>query len=74
MKGVKRFAKKGKLSLRYVGPFWILSHVGKMAYDLELPKNLSSVHLVFHVSLLKMSMGDLAVIVPLESTDIQNNI
>ena len=32
MRGVKRFGKKGKLSPRYVGPYKILSHVGKVAF------------------------------------------
>ncbi|WMV46618.1 hypothetical protein MTR67_040003 [Solanum verrucosum] len=58
MKGVMRFGKKGKLSHRYIGPFEILECVGPIAYRLDLPPNLSSVHLVFHVSMLKMYHGD----------------
>ncbi|PHT68492.1 Protein LATERAL ROOT PRIMORDIUM 1 [Capsicum annuum] len=69
MKGVKRFNKKGKLSPRYVGPYRILSHYGKVAYELKLPTDLASVHLVFHVSLLKKCIGDPAVVVSLESID-----
>ncbi|PHT93335.1 hypothetical protein T459_01217 [Capsicum annuum] len=42
--------------------------------DIELPADLSSVHPVFHVSLLKKYMDDSAVVVPLESTDIQNSL
>ena len=53
MRGVKRFHTKGKLSPRYVGPFKILAKRGEVAYQLELPKQLSSVHNVFHVSQLK---------------------
>ena len=49
-KGVKRFGVKGKLSPRYIGPFRILSQKGAVAYELELPKILSQVHNVFHVS------------------------
>ncbi|KAM3199623.1 hypothetical protein P3L10_031983 [Capsicum annuum] len=74
MKGVKRFVKKGKLSPRYVGPYRILGGVGKVAYELELPADLSSVHPVFHVFLLKKCMDDSAITVPLESTDIQNSL
>lgn len=35
VRGVKRFGNKGKLSLHYVGPYKILSHVGKVAYEVE---------------------------------------
>ena len=51
MKGVMRFGKKGKLSLRYVGPFEILERVGAFAYRLALPPALSRLHNVFHVSM-----------------------
>ena len=47
MKGVIRFGSKGKLSLRYVGPYEILKCVGEVAYELVLPVELLSVHPVF---------------------------
>ena len=52
-KGVMRFGKKGKLAPRFVGPFEITHRVGKLAYRLDLPPNLSNVHLVFHMSMLR---------------------
>ncbi|KAK4708550.1 hypothetical protein R3W88_029475 [Solanum pinnatisectum] len=58
MKRVMRFGKKGKLSSRYIDPFEILECVGSVAYRLALPPNLSSVHPVFHVSMLKRYHGD----------------
>jgi hypothetical protein len=53
MRGTRRFKVKGKLAPRYVGPFQILDHKGEVAYQLELPPQLSDVHNVFHVSHLK---------------------
>ena len=58
MKGVMRFGKKGKLSPRYIRHFEILERVGEVAYRLALPPSLSSVHLVFHVSMLRKYHGD----------------
>ncbi|WMV46499.1 hypothetical protein MTR67_039884 [Solanum verrucosum] len=58
MKRVMRFGKKGKLSPSYIGPFEILECVGSVAYRLALPPNLSGVHPVFHVSMLKRYHGD----------------
>ena len=58
MKGVMRFGKKRKLALRYIGPFEILDRVGMVAYWLALPSNLSQVHPVFHVSMLRKYIID----------------
>ncbi|MGV7988761.1 hypothetical protein PJP10_30745, partial [Mycobacterium kansasii] len=58
MKGVLRFGKKGKLSLRFIGPFQILDRVGVVAYRLTLPTPLVSVHNVFHVCMLKKYVPD----------------
>ena len=41
-----------KLSSRYIGPFEVLERVGIVAFRLALPQSLSSVHVVFHVSML----------------------
>jgi hypothetical protein len=50
MRGNRRFKVKGKLALRYVSPFKIISRKGEVAYQLELPPQLSDVHDVFHMS------------------------
>ena len=52
-RGMIRFGKRGKLSLRYIGPFEVLERVCAVAYRLALPPSLSSVHEVFHVSILR---------------------
>ena len=58
MRGVKRFGTKGKLSLRFIGPFQILDRVGAVAYRIALPPSLSGVHNVFHVSMLRKYVSD----------------
>ncbi|WMV50334.1 hypothetical protein MTR67_043719 [Solanum verrucosum] len=74
MKGVMRFGKKGKLSPQYVGPYQILTSVGEVAYELELPSELAPVHPVFHVSILKKCIGDLVSILPLEGLGVDENL
>ena len=70
MRGVKRFHTKGKLSPRYVGPFKIIDRRGEVAYQLELPKQLSSVHDVFHVSQLKKCLRVPEEQLPLDELDV----
>jgi hypothetical protein len=66
MKSVKRFNMKGKLALRYIGPFRILERRGEVAYQLELHESLSGVHDVFHVSQLKKCLHVPKEQIPLE--------
>ncbi len=58
MRGAHRFGIKGKLAPRYIGPFTVLERRGRVAYQLELPANLSQVHDVFHVSQLRRCFKD----------------
>ena len=53
LKGTKIFHVRGKLSPRFVGPFKVLSRMGNLAYQLELPEKLADVHDVFHISQLR---------------------
>ena len=62
-RGVVRFGKRGKLSSRFIGPFGILERVGIVAYRLALPPSMSSVHEVFHVSMLQRYTPDPAHVV-----------
>ena len=62
-RGVVRFGKRGKLSLRFIGPFEILERVGTVAYRLDLPPSMSGVHEVFHISMLRRYTPDPAHVV-----------
>jgi hypothetical protein len=53
LRGMKRFKVKGKLSPRFIGPFRVFRRVGEMAYQLELPDNISNVYNVIYMSQLK---------------------
>ena len=52
-KGVLIFGRRGKLRPRYIWPYEIIAKVGPVAYRLDLPPELSKVHNVFHVSMLR---------------------
>jgi hypothetical protein len=53
LRGTKRSDIYGKLSPRFIGPYQILSRIGKFSYKLELQEGLVVVHPVFHVSQLR---------------------
>ncbi|GJR29289.1 putative reverse transcriptase domain-containing protein [Tanacetum coccineum] len=73
-KGVVRFGKRGKLNPRYVGPFKVLAKVGKVAYRLELPQELSKVHHTFHVSNLKKCYADKLLVMSLEGIHVDDKL
>nr|GEU47239.1 reverse transcriptase domain-containing protein [Tanacetum cinerariifolium] len=73
-KGVVRFSKWGKLNPRYVRPFMVLAKVGKVAYRLELPQELSRVHHTFHVSNLKKCYADEPLVMPLEGIHVDDRL
>ncbi|GJZ00662.1 putative reverse transcriptase domain-containing protein [Tanacetum coccineum] len=64
-KGVVRFGKRGKLNPRYVG---------EVAYELELPEELSRVHNTFHVSNLKKCHTDEPLAVPLDGLHLDDKL
>ncbi|GKC66753.1 hypothetical protein Tco_1099351 [Tanacetum coccineum] len=68
-KGVVRFGKRGKLNPRYVGPFKVLAKVGKVAYRLELPQELSS-----HVLHLKKCYADEPLVMSLEGIHVDDKL
>ncbi|GJZ28659.1 hypothetical protein Tco_0573306 [Tanacetum coccineum] len=64
-KGVIHFKKRGKLGPHYTGPFRITDRVRKVAYRLQLPEELNSIHNTFHVSQLRKCLVDEAEYAPL---------
>ena len=62
-RGLVRLGKRGKLSLRFIGPFEILERMGTIAYRLALPPSMSGVHKVLHVSMLREYTPDPAHVV-----------
>ncbi|GKC25778.1 putative reverse transcriptase domain-containing protein, partial [Tanacetum coccineum] len=65
-KGVICFGKRGKMNPRYIGSFKVLAKIGPVAYQLELPQQLSKVHSTFHVSNLKKCLPDETLVIPLK--------
>ncbi|XP_070045107.1 uncharacterized protein [Nicotiana tomentosiformis] len=74
MKGAMRFGKKGKLNPRYIGPFEILERVGEVAYKLALPTILSTVHPVFHVSMLQKYYSDPSHVLDFSLVQLEKNL
>ena len=72
-RGVVRFGKRGKLSPRFIGPFEILERVGTVAYWLALPPNMTSVHEVFHISMLRKYTSDPAHVVDWGQIEVDTN-
>ena len=73
-KGVICFRKRGKLSPCFIGPFKIIARVGKFAYRLELPEELSEIHNTFHVSYLRKCLVDESAYVPYEDLEIGDKL
>nr|XP_016467519.1 PREDICTED: uncharacterized protein LOC107790127 [Nicotiana tabacum] len=69
-----RFGRKGKLSPRYIGPYPILERIGLVAYRLALPLELSSVHSVFHVSMLKKYFHDLSHVIDRQDIEFDDTL
>jgi hypothetical protein len=74
MRGLRHFMIRGKLTPRYIGPFKILKQRGKVAYQHELPPQLSDVHDVFHVSQLSKCLRVQEEQMPLEELKISEDL
>jgi hypothetical protein len=74
MTGLRHFKVRGKLALRFIRPFKILEKRGEVAYQLELPPQLSDVHDVFHVSQLKKCPRVPEEQIPMEDLDAKEDL
>nr|GEX16167.1 putative reverse transcriptase domain-containing protein [Tanacetum cinerariifolium] len=72
--GTMRFGKRRKLSPRYIGPFKILARVGPVAYTLELPKELTGIHSMFHVLNLKKCLAEGDIVVSMDEIQLDDKI
>ena len=57
-----------KLSFNFFGPFAITEHIGQVAYRVALPET-STIHPVFHVSLLRKALKATDQVIPVLPTD-----
>nr|GEV51900.1 hypothetical protein [Tanacetum cinerariifolium] len=71
---MRQYLKERKLNPHYIGPFKILFKVGMVAYQLELPKQLSRVHSTFHVFNLKKCLSDEPLAIPLDEIHIDDKL
>jgi hypothetical protein len=69
MRGLCCFKVRGKLAPRFIGPFKIFEKRGEVAYQFELPPQLSDVHYVFHVSQLNKCLCVPEEQLPMEDMD-----
>jgi hypothetical protein len=74
MRGLHRFKIRGKLAPRYIGPFKILEQRGEVAYQLELPPQLSDVLDIFHVSQLRKCLQVSEEQIPLEELTVGEDL
>ena len=74
MKGVMRFGRKGKLSPRYVGPYLVIERIGNVAYKIELPREMATIHNVFHVSMLKKYIPDPSHVIQPQAIQIKDDM
>ena len=73
-KGVLRFGRCGKLRPRYIEPYEIIARVGPVAYRLDLPPELSKVHNVFHVSMLRKYIPDPSHVLRDQPMELKDNL
>ncbi|XP_024015085.1 uncharacterized protein LOC112088902 [Eutrema salsugineum] len=72
-RGNKRHQKLKKLKPMYMGPYPIVERIGEVAYLLQLPQELSELHDVLHISLLRKVVREPEFILPNPPIDLEGN-
>ena len=57
--------------MRFIGPYEILERIGPVAYRLTLPPELTKLHNVCHVSMLRRYRFDGSHILPVQAVQVQ---
>ncbi|XP_039020945.1 uncharacterized protein LOC120152944 [Hibiscus syriacus] len=73
-KKVLCFGCKGKLILRFIGPFEVLKRVGPVVYRLMLPPELEHFQDVFHVSILRKYRSDPSHVILVDEVEVHKNL
>ena len=73
-KGVLIFGRCEKLRPKYIRPYEIIARVGPVAYKLDLPPELSKVHNVFHVSMLRKYIPDPSHVLRDQPVELKDNL
>ena len=66
--------RKGKLSLRFIGPYEVIEKLGPVAYRLALPPKLEKIHNLFHVSMLRRYRSNSSHVVSLETIELRPDL
>ena len=66
--------QKGKIEPRYIGPYEVIERVGLGAYRLALPPELSQIHDVFHVSMLRRYRSDPSHILQAQPLELKDDL
>jgi hypothetical protein len=73
-KGIIHFGRRKKLSPWYIDPYKVIGRVEEVAYKLELPKELSRINSVFHVSMLRKYVLDPSHILTEQLVELKENL
>ncbi|GJX88355.1 putative reverse transcriptase domain-containing protein [Tanacetum coccineum] len=60
--------------IQLTGPEIILKRIGPVAYQLDLPQELSAIHNTFHVSNLKKCLSDESLIIPMKELHLDDKL